>query len=167
MIIIGKTGHPYGILGWMHIISFTEIKKNIFNYFPWILEKSRINLYKNDMIMYRKHINHFIIKLKNINNRNQVYNFTKQNILIQSNQLPILKNTEYYWHNILYCHIFNLKNEKIGLVSEILENKIYNTLKILAIKKNKYIYIPFIQPDIIKEIDINNKKIVINWTQYI
>ncbi|VFP83741.1 ribosome maturation factor RimM [Buchnera aphidicola] len=162
MIIVGRIGHPYGILGWIHIVSFTEIKKNIFSYFPWILEKSRINLYKNDMIMYRKHRDQFIIKLKNIDNRNQTLNFIKQNILIKSNQLPILNNQEYYWHNILYCHIFNLKNKKIGLVTEILENKIYNTLKIFTIKNSKYIYIPFIQPDIIKKIDINNKIIIIS-----
>ncbi|VFP78242.1 Ribosome maturation factor RimM [Buchnera aphidicola (Cinara cuneomaculata)] len=167
MIIIGKIGHPYGILGWIHVISFTEIKKNIFNYFPWILERSCLKIHKKDILIYRKYMDHFLIKLNYINNRNQAYEFSKRNISIQLQKLPILKNQEYYWYHILYCTVFNLKNEKLGLVTNILENKIYNTLKIFNSKKNKNIYIPFVQPDIIKKIDIEKKIIIVVYIPYI
>ncbi|VFP88491.1 Ribosome maturation factor RimM [Buchnera aphidicola (Cinara piceae)] len=166
MIIIGKLGTPYGILGWIHLISFTEKKKNIFNYFPWKLNKLNITIYKKDITIYKKHINNFIIKLKNINNRNQAFNISQQNILIKRTQLPKLKNKEYYWNDILSCYIFNLKGKKIGSVINIIDNKIYNTLLILCNKTNKNIYIPFIQPNIIKKINLKKKIIIVKWFHY-
>ncbi|MDE5286126.1 MAG: ribosome maturation factor RimM, partial [Buchnera aphidicola] len=39
LILIGKTGKSYGILGWITIFSFSENKKNIFSYLPWFLCK--------------------------------------------------------------------------------------------------------------------------------
>lgn len=162
MIIIGKTGNPYGILGWIHIHSFTEKKENIFHYLPWKLEKSNIYIYKKDIIIYKKHKNNFLVKLDNLNDRTQAYFIAKQNILIKSIQLPELKKNEYYWNSILLCKIFNTKKKLIGSVNQILDNKIYNILKIFNSKKNKNIYIPFIQPKIIKKIDIKKKIIIIN-----
>ncbi|VFP81544.1 ribosome maturation factor RimM [Buchnera aphidicola] len=166
MIIIGKIGKPYGILGWVHLISFTEIKKNIFYYLPWRLNKNDLIINKNDIIIYKKYINNFIIKLKKINNRNQAFDISQQKILIKNKQLPKLKNKEYYWNDILSCNIFNTKGEKIGLVINILDNKVYNMLLVLCKKKNKTIYIPFIQPKIIKKINIKKKVIIVEWFNY-
>ncbi|ABJ90715.1 ribosome maturation factor RimM [Buchnera aphidicola] len=162
MITIGKIGKPYGILGWFHMFSYTEKKNNIFNYFPWKLEKSNILLYKNNIIHYKTHTDHFLIKIKDINNRTQTLNFIKQNILIKNFQLPKLKNKEYYWNDIFSCYIFDLKKKKIGSIKNIIDNKFYCTLEILY--KKKKIYIPFIQPNFIKKIDIKKKIIVIDLT---
>ncbi|MGI4816619.1 MAG: ribosome maturation factor RimM [Janthinobacterium lividum] len=163
MIIIGKIGHPYGILGWIHIHSYTEKKENIFCYFPWKLEKSNMYVYKKNIIRYKNHANHFLVKIDNLYNRTQAHSIANQNILMKSTKLPKLQKHEYYWNNILLCKIFNIEKEIIGLVKQILDNKIYNILKIFNFKKNKNIYVPFIQPNIIKKIDIKNKIIIINW----
>ncbi|VFP86018.1 Ribosome maturation factor RimM [Buchnera aphidicola (Cinara pseudotaxifoliae)] len=164
MIIIGKIGNPYGILGWIHIHSFTEKKENIFRYLPWKLEKSNIYVYEKDIIRYKKHKNNFLVKLDHLHDRTQAYLMAKQNILIKSIQLPKLQKNEYYWNNILLCKIFNEKKELIGSVKQILDNKIYNILNIFNSKKNKNIYVPFIQPKIIKKIDIKKKIIIVNWS---
>lgn len=160
MIIIGQMGYPYGILGWIHVISFTEIKKNIFNYFPWYLDKSNIILTKNDICTYKKHTQNFILKIKNIHNRTQVSNIIKKNILIQYHQLPKLKNQEYYLNDIFSCKIVDLQKKEIGPIINITENKVYNILEILHTRTKKKIYIPFIQPNIIKKIDFKKKIII-------
>ncbi|WP_075433980.1 ribosome maturation factor RimM [Buchnera aphidicola] len=162
MIIIGKISHPHGILGWVHVISFTEIKKNIFKYFPWKLEKSNLQIHKCDISMYRNYSKNYIIKFKHINDRNKATKISKKNIYIPRSQLPILKYQEYYWHDIFQCYAYSDKKEKIGPVVGILDNSFYNTLEILNEKKKKNINVPFIQPEIIQSIDIKNKIIIIN-----
>ncbi|VAX76655.1 ribosome maturation factor RimM [Buchnera aphidicola] len=163
MIIIGKIGNPYGILGWIHVISFTELKENIFKYFPWNIEKINIKIKKSDVIKYKLHIKNFIIQFKNIHTRTQAYKFANKNIFIKNDQLPQLGNKNYYWKDIKKCTIFNLKKKIIGPIINILENRVYNILEVWYKEKNKTIYIPFIQPNFIKKINISKKIIISKW----
>lgn len=164
-INIGKIYKPYGIFGWVHIISYTDLKKNIFNYFPWKLQNSKNKLYKNDIIKWKKYKENFIVLIKGIYNRTNTIKIIKKKITIKSTQLPILKSNEYYWNNILSCLVYNIQNKFLGYVIKILENNFYDILVIQkknAIKK-KIIYIPFVEPKIIKIVNIIKKKIIVDW----
>lgn len=160
MIIIGKIGKPYGILGWLYLISFTEIKTNIFHYFPWTIQNSILILKKKDIISWKIHAKKIIIKIININNRNLANDIQKKNILIERKNLPKLSNNNYYYHEIIKCKVYNSKKKYLGIIDKIIENPIYNTIKIVN-NVNKNIYIPFILNKFIKTVDIYKKKIII------
>lgn len=159
-IIIGKFSESYGILGWLKLKSFTEKKKNIFNYFPWKIQNSVLKYYKKDILKWRKHSNNFIVKLKNIHNRNMSDMLSKKNIYIEKKILPELKHKEFYQHEIISCKIFDIHQRYLGKITSILENPIYNTI-IIKTKFKKKIYIPFILSKTIKKVDIFKKKIII------
>lgn len=164
-IIIGSIQKPYGIFGWLHIISFTEIKKNIFNYFPWQFHTSKDIYQKKDILSWKKHIKDFIVLFKNIENRTKAYKIAKQKIIIPAKTLPILKKNEYYWNDILSCHVYDIYSQYLGVVFKIISNNFYDLLIIKTRKerKKKIIYIPFIMPNIIKKIDLIKKIIIAQW----
>lgn len=159
-VIIGKFSTSYGILGWLKLISFTEKKKNIFNYFPWKIQNSILEYQKKDILKWKTHTNHFIVKLKNINNRDMSDILAKKNIFIEKKILPKLKKKEFYYHEIIDCQVFDIDKKYLGKIISILENPIYNTITIQT-KSKKKIYIPFIFNETIKTVNILKKKIII------
>ncbi|QCI26833.1 16S rRNA processing protein RimM [Buchnera aphidicola (Thelaxes californica)] len=157
--IAGKITVPYGILGWMHFLSFTENKKNIFFYQPWFI-KTKHQYVDISIESWKKHNKKFIIKIKNINDRNQAFFFQKKEIYVQNNCFPLLTNDEYYYKDIIKCNVYDEFSIYIGEVINIVNNKFYDLL-IIKNKQSKQIYIPFIYKKIIKKVNIDKKEIII------
>ncbi|WP_343187646.1 ribosome maturation factor RimM [Buchnera aphidicola (Periphyllus koelreuteriae)] len=163
-IIIGKIFFPYGILGWLKIFSFTETKENIFKYKP-LLYYDKKKIKKLKIQSWKNYKNFFLIKIKNINTRNEAFFFKNKKIFIYSNQLKKKYKNEYYWHEILNSKVFDKNKKFIGIVKEIIRTPSNDILKItLKSFKQKNIekLIPFIENKIIKKIKIKEKKIIIN-----
>ncbi|HET9678807.1 MAG TPA: ribosome maturation factor RimM [Buchnera sp. (in: enterobacteria)] len=169
LLVIGKIKSAYGILGWMKIHSFTEKKKNIFNYQPWYIEK---NFDLLNLETWKKNKKNFLIKIKDINNRSQATKIVNQHIMIEEKVLlPFLKKKEYYWKDIIKCHVFDLNLIFLGIVVKIIETGNHDVLVINSLKKNHNnkkteILIPFIDKKIIKDINIQKKKILVNWNLF-
>ncbi|WP_343190185.1 ribosome maturation factor RimM [Buchnera aphidicola (Mollitrichosiphum nigrofasciatum)] len=159
-IKIGKTYLPYGILGWIKICSFT-IKK-IFYYKPWFIKKKLIYIYiKINKWIKKKNIT--IIKIHNINTREQTIHIKNKEIFTQIYNLQKLKKNEYYYINILKCHVFTIHKQYLGNVKKILNTKKQD---ILVIKKHKLIQkkeilIPFVIGITIKKINLIKKTIIV------
>ncbi|XBC39495.1 MAG: ribosome maturation factor RimM [Buchnera aphidicola (Nurudea shiraii)] len=161
---MAQFGAPYGILGWIHVFSFTEKNYNIFNYLPWFI---KIKKEKNIIHVsnWKKKQKHFIIKIKNIESRSIVQKLTNHYINIERNSLPKLKANNYYWRDIINCNAINESNEFLGTVSNIIRT---SSNDILVIKrqqtnKKKDILIPFVLKNIIKKVNIEKKTIIVNW----
>ncbi|WP_226856634.1 ribosome maturation factor RimM [Buchnera aphidicola] len=158
-------GKVYGILGWMNFFSFTETKEKIFSYLPWFILKNK----KWDIIKlknWKQHNSHFIIQINNIIDRSLASTWTNTDIFIDKNQLPKLYPDEYYWNDIIKCKVFNTTSKYLGRVINLISNK-YNDILLIhnELKKNniKKIMIPFINKKIVKNIDIQNKIIIVKW----
>lgn len=163
-MLIGKVGKPYGILGWVTVFSFAEEKEKIFTYLPWFFFKE--NTWNYIIVEdWKKYKNNFIIRIKGISDRSIIKNFTNSSIMISKNTLPELKKNNYYWHDIINCQVFNMENNYLGQVKNIIRTKNNDILiiknSIQVFKKN--ILIPFIENKIIKNININDKLIIVQW----
>ncbi|WP_343126426.1 ribosome maturation factor RimM [Buchnera aphidicola] len=164
-ILIGKFGKPYGVKGWIKLISYTTISKKILQYFPWYLISIKKKYVKSDIKMQQNYKKKIIILLKNIHNRTEIEFLNNQKIFINEKILPTLKYNQYYWKDLLNCQVYNNMNINIGIVTKILNNTIHDILVIKKIFKNsskKTILIPFIYPNYIKSVDILKKNIIIN-----
>ncbi|CAL4322697.1 Ribosome maturation factor RimM [Buchnera aphidicola (Chaitophorus populicola)] len=162
-IIIGKICAPYGILGWNKMFSFTENKKSIFTYNPLFYSKKNI-IYVLKIIQWKIIKNYFLIKIKNVNNRNTAYLFQNIDIFIYSKQIKKKKN-EYLWNEIISCKIFNINKNFLGKVINIIRT--YSN-DILVIKKNDYtkeILIPFVKNIIIKKVNVKKKIMLVDWRE--
>ncbi|QJC35455.1 16S rRNA processing protein RimM [Enterobacteriaceae endosymbiont of Donacia proxima] len=165
-VILGKFGKIYGIKGWIKLYSYTQNKKNIFLYKKIFIQNNIGDIYFIKFYKYKIYKNNYIVKFKNLNNVNNILNLINKKIFIFENELKKCKNTkEYYWYEIIGCYVFN-KNYLLGKVIDLINLKIYD---VLIIKPNKLkiskkeILIPFIEPNIIKKIDLINKLIKVNW----
>nr|WP_226988381.1 ribosome maturation factor RimM [Buchnera aphidicola] len=161
---MGKVGKSYGILGWITVFSFTEKKEKIFSYLPWFFLKEK-KWTKIKINNWRKYKKNFIVHIEDISDRSIVKNFTNSYIIINQYTLPLLKDNNYYWNDMLDCKVFNTNNNYIGQVINLIRT---NNNDILVIKNKlspfkKNILIPFIENKIIKNINIHNKLIIVTW----
>ncbi|WP_343192466.1 ribosome maturation factor RimM [Buchnera aphidicola (Taiwanaphis decaspermi)] len=156
-IIIGKIGKPYGLLGNNKINSFMEKKSNIFKYIPWIIKKNIFQKLK--IVFYKK--TKMIAKIKGVNNRDQAQIYTGHNIYINNSKLPKLKYEEYYWKDIIKCLVYNMKINKLGMVTKLIETGSNDVLVVES--SNKKLFIPFLMKKVIKKVNILNKIIIVDW----
>jgi len=160
--IVGKIGRPYGILGWAYLNSFTEVKEDIFRYKPWFLKKKQIVVCKN----WKIYKNKFLFSIKNVNNRNKICLLTNQFIFVKQDIFPILKNKSFYWKDLIGCRVFSVNKKYIGKVFNLIDNKFYDILVIKKIKQKineKEILVPFIEKNFIKNVNLAEKKIIIDF----
>ncbi|QCI21112.1 ribosome maturation factor RimM [Buchnera aphidicola (Hyperomyzus lactucae)] len=163
-LLIGKVGKAYGILGWISVFSFTEKEEKIFKYLPWFFYKEK-KWTKVQINNWKKHKNNFIVQIKGISDRSKARKVTNSDILISKHKLPSLKKNEYYWNDIINYEVFNVDKHYLGKVTSLIRTKnndiliIKNSLE----KFNKNILIPFIENQIIKNIDTHYKYITVQW----
>lgn len=72
----------------------------------------------------------------------------------------LLKNGEYFYDDLLNCDVYFDNNTLIGKVKKIEEYSSYVTLRIKTDKKD--VLVPFVKA-FIKEVDLENKTIIINF----
>ncbi|QJC34275.1 16S rRNA processing protein RimM [Enterobacteriaceae endosymbiont of Donacia cinerea] len=167
-ITLGKFGKTYGIKGWIKLFSYTQNKKNIFLYKKLFIQKNIKNIFFIKFNQYIKKKKYFIVQINNFYKTEEIINFINHKIYIFKYQLVKYKDKqEYYWNDIIGCHILNINKVYLGKVINIIETKIYDIIIIKSnnlYKKNKKILIPFIEPNIIKNIDLINHIIKVNWS---
>tara|TARA_S200000501_G_C20471287_1_gene589550 strand:- start:48 stop:587 length:540 start_codon:yes stop_codon:yes gene_type:complete len=105
----------------------------------------------------------FIISFKEINNRNQVESLKGYKILVQINDIPKLGKEEFHLTELLDLKVKILENNQLQIVGKVinLENEKNNLLVIKLFKNNKEILVPFVK-EIIPEVNIKNKFLIIN-----
>ncbi|AFA41350.1 16S rRNA processing protein [Wigglesworthia glossinidia endosymbiont of Glossina morsitans morsitans (Yale colony)] len=166
LISIGKIGAPFGIKGWVKVISYTEKSQNIFKYQPWIFKIN--NIYQKCYVTsWKTYYKKFIAKIEAINNRCAASSITNLNVMLFQKQLNKLKNNEYYLHEIIGLQVLNTKNFNLGKVVNFLRSSHHDILVIRSQKKNhlrfKEYLIPFVYEVFIKKIDKNSKIIRVDW----
>ena len=160
-INIGKVIGLHGIKGWLKILSFTSPPENIFNYQSLIISNENI-----EEIFHiensRKQGKKILIKLDGIDDRTSAESLTQSRIHIFRADLPELSENIYYWEDLLGFNVFNQNNIKLGLVDSFIETG-SNDVLIVKDEMKKNILIPFLINKTIKEVDLENKLIIVDW----
>lgn len=156
LITIGRLGDACGIKGWLHLISYASPPENIFSY-------NALTIKQNLLIQieaYKSHGNHFVVQLKNCDDRDQALAFKHQDIFIDRHELPQPQQNEYYWSDLIGLTIYNTNNEVLGVIDHLFETGSNDV--IVATHKTKKHLIPYLK-SVVKEIDLKKKRMMVDW----
>ena len=156
---IGQIVNTFGIKGF--------VKVN-----PWVNDVTRFDDLKKVYIKIRKeqkeleieevkyHKNQVLIKFKGIETIEQAEQFRNAIIEIDREDAIPLEEGEYFIADLLESEVFTDEGEKLGILEDI-----YNTgssdIYVVKNELGKSILLPRID-DVIKEIDVENKKIIVH-----
>ncbi|RJG51559.1 ribosome maturation factor RimM [Motilimonas pumila] len=164
-IIVGKFGAVYGIKGWLKIHSYTDEPESLFEYQPWMIEQKG-RLQAVSITEYRRHSKSWIAKIEGYDVRENSQALVGLEIKVSEDQLPELDD-QVYWRDLVGCQVKTTKGYDLGVVSDIMET---GSNDVLVIKSNptdafgkKERLIPFLETQVITQVDITNKFIEVDW----
>lgn len=160
-IVVGKVGTPFGVQGWLKVLSYTEWTNNILQFSPWYIE------YKDEwkpitVVSSREHGKGIVVKLVGYDTPEQSRALTGKNIGITRSQLPSLKKDEYYWSDLKGLTVVNQNGVVLGKVVYIIAT---GSNDVLVVKGDKEQAIPYLLDEVIKKVDLEKGMIEVNWEE--
>ncbi|MFC4893059.1 ribosome maturation factor RimM [Pseudofrancisella aestuarii] len=158
---IARIGSTYGLGGELRLYPFANDIEAILSYGKWYLN------FQNDMSwdeLQGEHVfrrgNKIYIKLAGIDDINDAKKFTNALIGVPREALPKLKEDETYWTDLIGMKVYNKSKDSFGSVIDIMETG-YNDVLICKKSEDEYL-IPYIN-NYILDVDLENKKIIVDW----
>ena len=164
-IEIGKFGAVYGIKGWLKVHSYTDDPESVFQYKPLLM---KLNGALQEVIIteWKRHNKGFVAKIAGYDVREEVQVLVGLDLLVDPSNLPELE-ANYYWRDLVGCQVNTDKGYSLGVVTEIMETGSNDVLVVKANAKDafgqKERLIPFIEEQVISNVDIASKLIIVNW----
>ena len=147
MIEIGKVVKPQGIKGEIKIILNCDADR-INNIEQIIISGEKFNIEEKRIID-----NNFIIKLKDINSRNDAEKLRNLSVFALREELKCLEENEYYYDDLIGLKVYNENNEEIGIIEDIDQ---FGSADIIYIRERNILFsVPFIDT-IFKSISENS-----------
>ncbi|PCI22967.1 MAG: ribosome maturation factor RimM [Piscirickettsiaceae bacterium] len=156
---LGKISGVFGIKGWLKIFANTEDKENILSYQPWYIERNN-SLQAVELVAGKPHGKTIIALLEGVEDRNDAETWVGCDIYMQPNQLPVLKGNQYYWSDLIGLNVINLDGEKYGVIDHMLET---GANDVIVVKGDVQRLIPFVMHDVIKTVDLDARRMIVDW----
>ncbi|MCM3441122.1 ribosome maturation factor RimM [Metabacillus halosaccharovorans] len=158
---VGKIVNTHGIRGEVRVISKTDFAEE--RYEPgntlFIFKEGSTDPIEVIVDTHRVHKNFDLLTFEGLQSIQDVEPFKGSLIKVSESQLSELEEGEYYFHEIIGCKMYSDSGEEIGTIREILATGA-NDVWVIQRKAGKDLLVPYID-EIVKEINIDEKKIVI------
>lgn len=158
-IVVGRFGRAHGIKGLISVHSFTEPPANLLNYTDW---HAYITKHWQPVTILRSEVNQksILVQIEGYPEREQVAHLANVEIAINSDQLPLLKAGEYYWHELIGMQVVNQQGQFLGRVTEIMPT---GANDVLVVEGEKHYLIPYLPGQFILDIDVSQAIIRVDW----
>ena len=158
LICVGHILGAQGIKGWVRVFSNTSPRDNIVKYSPWILEQG--DEMRPVRVSGRAQGKNVLARLEDCNDRNQAEALIGCRIYIDRTQLPELQDDDYYWSDLVGLQVESLQGEPLGEVASLMET---GADDVLVLRGERERLIPFVLGEIVHEVDIAGKRMVVDW----
>lgn len=155
-IKVGKIVNTHGVKGCVKCVPLTDDAERFEELEYVYTEKDNVSR-KIEDVWYRKGI--VYIMLENINDMNTAESFKDTFISILEDQLRELPEDSYYVFDLEGMEVYSTEGEYLGKINVVYQTGANDVYEI--VNKNKSFLIPAVK-DVVKEVNIENKKMVIN-----
>jgi 16S rRNA processing protein RimM len=153
---IGLFIGPHGIKGEVKVKSFTEIPENLFVYEEIFLSNQTKPI---KLKLVRKIKQNLICIVEDIKTRNEAEKFKNLILYVRRDNLPLLKDDEFYQRDLLDFQVYNLERHNLGFVTSF--NDFGGGLLVEVEKNKKRFYLPIGKP-FLKDINYKDKEVILN-----
>ncbi len=175
-VIIGEITGVFGVKGWVKVFSHTEPRLNIVKYNPWLIKQGK-DWQSVKLLSGRKQGKTIVAQIEGITDCDQAQALKGVKIAIEPSQLKPLNKDEFYWRDLEGLTVINLAGETLGKVSHLIETGANDVMVVKSQsaklpkaaddaasgKKNKEMMIPYLPDNVIKNVDLNESIIEVDW----
>lgn len=157
-ICVGHIIGVQGVNGWVKVFSDTSPRENIVNYSPWKIDTGEKVMTAS--VTGRLQGKNVIAQIAGIEDRDLAAELIGSKIYIEPEQLPKLEQGEYYWTDLIGMKVESLESEPLGTVETMLET---GANDVMVLQGDRERLIPFVTDEIVREVDLVNRRIVVDW----
>ena len=159
MVVIGKINGVFGVRGEVKVFSYTEPRENILSYDPWMLG-SGDDWKSCKLVSGRVQGKGLVARLKGCEDRDQAQLLVGKEIAIDKSQLPATRPGEYYWSDLEGLSVVTTDQTLLGSVQYLFET---GSNDVLVVSGEREYLIPYIQGQVIKDIDLDAGQMIVDW----
>lgn len=171
---LGRVSGVYGVKGWVRIFSYTEPRENILDYSPWYLKscdpKSGDSKsgdpgpgdqwVKRELLQGKRHGKGVVALISGCENRDDAAELIDTEIAVPREKLPELQNDEFYWADLIGLNVVTLDGVELGTVTQLTAT---GANDVLLVKSDRERCIPYIRPDVVRRISLEDRLIEVDW----
>lgn len=158
-LIMGRITGPYGVKGWVRVISYTEQSADLLSYGPWHLYRGG-SWQARAVLEGRVHGKGLVVRLADCPDRVCAESLAGTDIGVYRTQLPESAPDEYYWSDLLGMRVVTQEGRDLGTVDHLLET---GANDVLVVRGERERLIPFIQGTVIMAVDLTAGEIRVDW----
>lgn len=149
----------FGVQGWLKLRSHTSPPEAILNYLPWSVRLRSGEQTVADL-RSRTHSKGLQIKLPGVDDRDAAEAWVGALIHVERSVLPPAGPGEYYWTDLEGLAVRNVDGADFGRVSHLFATAGND---VLVVRGERERLIPFLQPDVVKSVDLVGGQILVDW----
>ena len=158
-IVIGKVGGPFGVKGWIKLLSWTEPREEIADYSPWQLKQGG-DWKEWKVAEFRPHGKGLAAKLVGLDDRDQAAALMGADIAVWRDQLGETEPGQYYWSDLVGLEVKTTQGQSFGKVDGLMAT---GANDVLVVKGERERLVPFIQGQVIQGVDLDAGIITVDW----
>jgi 16S rRNA processing protein RimM len=120
-IVLGRVGAPFGVRGWVKVVSFTEPREQILEFPRWQAERPDGTACELRPAEGRIHGKGLVVRFEGVDDRDAALALGKPELWIERAELPALAPGEHYRADLLGYEVRNLQGVHLGRVDRFLD----------------------------------------------
>jgi 16S rRNA processing protein RimM len=159
LVTMGRISGLFGVRGWVKVFSYTDPRENILQYRPWYV-RATDQWRPMEVAEGQRHGKGVIARLEGINDRDAAGALVDAEIAVRRDQLATLEQDEYYWSELEGLRVVTTGGAELGTVHHLLET---GANDVLVVHGGRERLIPYLWGDVIKEVDLKQGLIRVDW----
>lgn len=166
-LVIGRVIDVYGLKGWVKVKSFTQPATNFLNYAQCFVNEGKC-WQPLEIDGGKMHGKVLVVKFAGYNDRSDAEKLLKRDFAVKTEELPVLGDGDFYWHQLENLRVFVMTNEGeklLGLVDHLLETGSNDVLYIKpcegSLDKRERL-LPY-RPEVVLDVDVVASRMMVDW----
>ena len=158
-LVMGRITAPYGVRGWVRVVTFTESPDNLLTYSPWYLKRAG-HWQEVGLLDGREHGKGLVVQIEGYDDRDAAAALNGTDIGVYRSQLPPPDADEYYWSDLVGLQVFTLEDRSLGYVDHLIET---GANDVLVIHGDREYLVPFVREQVVRSIDLDAGVMRVDW----
>lgn len=158
-VVVGRVSGLHGVRGWCKVYSWTSPRENILKYSPWYLKQDG-EWIAHKLAAGKRQGKGIIAQLMHCDDRDTAAGFVDAMIAVKREQLPPAEEGEFYWSDLIGLVVKTTNGIELGKVKQLMPT---GSNDVMVIDGDRERLIPFVQGDVIKNINLDEGFIEVNW----
>jgi len=160
-IELGRLGAPYGVKGWLHVVSHTEPPARLLEYRDWGVRLANGERLMKRLAAGRSHGDGLVANLEGVTDRTAAAALTGAMVEVERTRLPAPKEREFYRADLIGFAVQNLEGTPLGVVSHFVDTPAGAVMVVKAGDGAEHWVLA--HPKHLRKVDLSARTVLADW----